>query len=363
MGREKVSWIARKGRLIFVAGVGAAIVVAPSGLRAASTTVMAESVDQYNACFPGADTFFRVADAQGFLNNMMSPGTMWTQGANWQNGNVWDTDFTDQDIGQFGNDTNNFDAPGLAFSMFAGHGNCEDTTTQFCTSSSQCVTPAHNWQFNPGYCISGPDRSRAACVYDSPRHLYTCGNNDQLNHRVDYSSGAVALGESSNSGAWRRAGTNGGTNFAIFDISCAVRPNLQNWEVWNTFGGMHNLATLMPTDTHSDAWDSSERGSLFAAYYTANPYSAPGVAWQSMINSVPSTEGATCDNVGGYHGFAGCGANIVISLASTASVASWMNQYQNWIDVSSDGNDSTAGSSMKYSYVCNYDCVTYPPVL
>jgi hypothetical protein len=355
-----------KKTAVALSAVGLVLILTPGRGFCTSTGIIIESVNSYNSCHPGADLFGRIADAEGFLSGMTPSGSPWWTFADYQNADVWDKDFVDTDLYSLGDDNVSFDAPGLAFSMFAGHGNCEDATSQSCTTSSQCTNPGTG-QSLPGVCLAGPNRAAATCVYNTPRHLYTCGSNDiYSDHRVDYSTGPVALGEDANSGAWRGAGTNGGTNFAIFDISCAVRPAQEVNEVWNLFGGLHNLATLMPTNGHSDAVDSTERGSLFAGFWHANPNSSVAQSWVSVINSVPSTEGSTCDNQGGFHGFSGCGANIVISVAKDQRGANWENHNQTWTGtngVSNDANDPVAAGYMQWTYICNYDCSTYPPVL
>jgi hypothetical protein len=350
--------------------LSALILSVPLWSRAsASTLVLTESVDQYNACFPGADTNFRVADAEGFLNGMTNPsGSPWHPlglgGGDWRNPDVWDRDFVDSDINSAGDDNIGFDQLGLAFSMFAGHGNCEDATSQSCTHSYNC-NHAGSGQTYPSRCLAGPNRATATCVYNTPRHLYTCGSNDAFSHKVDYSSGQVVFGESSNSGPWRGAGTNGGTNFVILDISCAARPGLEIYNLGNMFGGVHNIATLMPTNGHSDTWDSSERGSLFAACWAMNPNQSVAHCWESMINSVPSTEGTTCDGQGGFHGFGGCGANLTMQIAPTLAKAKWLHDTESWNDVANDVNDQTGSlnGTQLWGYVCNYNCAQFPPEL
>jgi hypothetical protein len=189
-----------------------------------------------------------------------------------------------------------------------------------------------------------------------------CSTNDAFGHFVNYSDGNVRWGESSISGSWGGAGTNGGINFGVLDVSCGIRAGLEADGLWNAYAGVHNIATIMPTTWDSDTADTPDRGPQFAARWRANPNSSIADSWAVMLNDV--TGGASCNGTSsGSHGIFGCGANWVAALAESQSFAEWQNGTESWISAQDDNNDSFGASYMAWIYLCNYDCTTNPPVI
>jgi len=283
--------------------------------------------------------------------------------ANWKDNDAWDRDLYDSDLLSGADDNALFDQVGASISFYSGHGVCDDvpnggTTVSSCTTSSQCTGPGSG-QTGPGVCTKGPNRTTGTCLYRTARQAILCSTNDGFGHFVDYSDGDVALGESTVSGAWRGAGTNGGVNFAALDISCGIRPGLEVQGMWNAFGGIHNIATVMPTTFDSDTADVPDRGPQFAARWRANPNSSIAVSWTSTLNS--ATGGGSCNGTtSGNHGIFGCGANWVASLAESQSWAQFLNGTESWIQNQDDGNDTFGAVYMAWIYTCNYDCNTNP---
>ena len=333
--------------------------------NATSNGIIGESIDLYSPCNIFPDLVNDKANVEGFLNNMPANGTTsWPVWADWtDNGNCWDADFVDSDLFASGDDNVSFDPPGAAIAMYSGHGVCNDfpTPDQSCTASAQCTNPGTGMS-NPGSCTKGPNVAQGMCIYTAPREIVTCDTtNDKFGHHVDYSDGATALGESTNSGAWAGAGTNGGINFAILDISCGVRPGHVTQGLGLAFAGVHNIATCMPTTAHADTTDSALRGTNFAARWKSNKNSSIAMSWTAMMNDMPWTEGLSCNGTTkGYHGYAGCGANLVASLAQDTTTAYFLNGTESWVQAQSDTNDPTAGAVMAWIWICNYDCSANP---
>jgi hypothetical protein len=342
-----------------------------------SNIIVGESVNSYSPCGLN-DLSNRITNTQGFLNGMPAgSGITWSVLASWTNDEVWDRDFIDSDRSMTADDNSTFDAPGNAISMFSGHGLCDDYPVdsqghpidQHCSTSSQCTNPGTGnfgmVQTNPGSCTRGPSVDHGTCIYTAPRFISTCSSEDTFSGLADYSDGLVSLGESSNSGGWNGAGTNGGTNFVILDLSCGVRPGHEVQGLWNAFAGVHNIATLMPTTYLADAIDSPSRGAKFSARWRANSNSSIALSWVYVINDMSISEGTSCGtpnwrNPTGARGFAGCGANWAASVAQDFDHAQTLNRVETWIGAQNDANDATGAGWMTWTYVCNYDCSQFP---
>ena len=112
----------------------------------ANTGINAEGVSDYSYArssgeYPFAPDIQGAAEASGFYSGMMTSGSGWTAGSFFTNLGVFDTDFLDPDVaGGFtgDNDTNNFDTSTAAIGFFSGHGTCDDSTQNACTTTSQC---------------------------------------------------------------------------------------------------------------------------------------------------------------------------------------------------------------------------------
>src|SRR5450432_763292 len=157
----------------------------------------------------------------------------WTDGARFVDPDAWDRDWMDSDKISGGDDNSVTDQPSTAIAMYSGHGSCNEWTTQTCTHSSACTSPGAG-QSAPGAC-SGVLFPR--CNYFVPRTANLCGSGDAFGHQANLSSGNARFGESTPSGGWAGAGTNGNVNMVIMDISCGGTPGQEVNEYWNAFAG------------------------------------------------------------------------------------------------------------------------------
>ncbi len=135
--------------------------------------------------------------------------------------------------------------PGTAISYFTGHGFCNDgcsSPQQSCTTTAACKTPnAAAGQSLPASCRFSP-LDKARCCYMADRSAATSGQYDVNGGRVNYTSGPIRWGEQSQtSGGWAQAGTDGGTNLVVLDISCGHPADLlvsgaPQCGIWRTYG-------------------------------------------------------------------------------------------------------------------------------
>jgi hypothetical protein len=353
------------------------VMVGWSTFPLAGNGIMGESVDDYgNGVCADMDLHHNVENVNGFLSNMTSgSGVTWPIVNNWQNTNVWDSDLVDSDVSASGGDLFNYDRGNspMGIAMFSGHGFCKDydflcntMPSHCCAHASDCTTPQTYSPYNqslPGVCTKGPDvpaGKTGFCLYNRARIPVTCGSNDVFGHKPPITS-LARLGESPNSGGWKGAGTNGGINFAIMDISCGLRPGLELAEIGPLFAGVHNYATVIVTTALSDTNDSADRGIMFAKQWQMHPGSSIAWSWAVSINSMSMTDGFPCGNgPNGFHGISGCGAHWVGSLGETYSKVQFLNTSETWVQAQNDANDATGAAFWIYTYICNYDCVTFP---
>jgi hypothetical protein len=277
-----------------------------------------------------------IANGDGFIQQMTAAGSGWSLTDRDVDSQVDDIDFVDA-----GNmDTLNFDQPGTAISYFTGHGTCSPygaNPPQPCTSTQGCTNPVPGTT-PPGSCKFGPG-DISQCVYLSNRALFTDSYGDRSNGRVDYSGGTVHWGESSNAGAWAAAGTDGGTNLAVLDISCGVLPTFWVQQLRPAMAGIHMLATIMPVT--GDTANVSDRGSAFGGSWAANPEGAVSQAWLTTMNSIPGS------------GINGGGCNFVIAFDNTAQRA-MQKLNEDWNDLKNDGWDAQGSNFLAARWLCNW---------
>lgn len=309
-----------------------------------SNGLVVESVDNYSLR-NGPSLSNSIANGDGFIKGMTMQGSPWSLTTRWTDLNVWDTDFLDPDLKTaVGDDVNNFDKPGTAISYFTGHGFCTDgcSTQQSCTTTGSCKTPATGvGERFPASCRFSPlDQPR--CCYMTDRMAATSGQFDAKNGVVNYSSGSIRWGESQDSGAWAQAGTNGGTNLVILDISCGILPTFWYEALKNAAAGVHMVATLLIAG--GDTANVSDRGAAFAKMWAANPQGSVSQAWLDTMTVLPLSEGR------GINGF---GCNIMVAMdQSLDSVNQKMNE--SWVDLRNDSNDAKGNSWYSARWQCNY---------
>jgi len=341
-----------------------------------STGVTMEAVDHYHDPVNRPDIVC-IAEADNFRNGLLNAsGTIYTAGHRFPDDSVFDGDFFDKDKTGASLDLDyiNFDDPvdGLAYVCL--HGDCSDRTNQTCTSSSQCTSPAAGQRL-PGKCIGNgpPNNATGWCAYLTNRRMYN-GILASNTHGgvIDYTSGNVRWGESTNSGTWAGAGTNGGINFGLLSNSCGVRPGLEVDELIPLFAGMTVLGIVEPFTRNNplaDDVDAPARGTALSNAYKTNPAGSIGHAWADSIVGIPQNDGKDCPlqgssyTYGGGHGMDGCGAQLTFTVDGQASYTYWNRDTENWNDAINNNNDSVGNGYWAGLWHCNYDCNTYHGVI
>jgi hypothetical protein len=326
-----------------------AVAVLVADANAQSTGIVVESVNDYGACCSLANS---IANGDGFMNGMVFPGSRWHLNARWTDGSVYDTDFVDPDINSSGADLANFDMPGTAVSYFTGHGiTAHGCSTQGCTTTSACMTPnTAAGERMPASCRFSPfDIPR--CCYMVDRAAVTNGSGDQFNGIVNYTGGAIRWGESPQAGPWAGAGTNGGTNLVVLDISHGILPTFWTQTLVNANAGVQLIATIMTAG--GDTANVADRGPTFASFYRANEFARVSQSWLDTMNALPASEGSSCPGGGGGHGFNGCGCNIIVGMdINQARADGSMNE--GWVHLADDSNDALGNQFAAVRWQCNY---------
>ena len=346
---------------------GATLLVAlcaPRTAYAQSTTYLTESVNNYG----GNNLPNSIANGEGFRSNINGGVVGFTSGADWQDQNVYDRDFVDNNLNGLGLDSIEFDPPGTAISYFTGHGTSDDgfpTPPQLCQGSGNtfCLANANPWGTGVGTCRHQPGQGSVSlgtaygyCAYATDRIIVTHGGGDVFNGWIDYSTGSlVAFGESPSSGSWRGAGTNGGTNVAVLDLSNGMEPGFAAQNLIRAFAGVHMIATLMPTG--GDTGNVSDRGSWFSAFYKSNANNGVASSWIETTILMPN-EGQACGTNGvtngGYGGFNGCGCNVVSAAGATSSEVS-SHLAENWHNITDDTRDGKSAAWFGTTWICNFN--------
>jgi len=265
-------WVERRRALSLLALLGCGL-LPDCECKPRSVGLVVESVDNYSLR-NGPSLSNSIANGDGFISGMTGPSSPWQLTARWTDTQVWDTDLLDHEANAIGNDHQFFDRPGTAISYFTGHGSCTDgcSVAAPCTSTSSCTTPnGAADERAPRTCRYSPfDAPR--CCYMTDRMALTSGGSDQNQGQVNYTSGPVRFGESATAGGWAGAGTNGGTNLVVLDISCGILPPFWYEALKNAAAGVHLLATIMVAG--GDTANISDRGSPSRACGRPTPTAA-----------------------------------------------------------------------------------------
>jgi hypothetical protein len=298
-----------------------------------------------------------IANGDGFSQGMLFAGSRFHLTARWTNGAVYDTDFVDPEINAQGKDVAYFDHAGTAISYFTGHGITTDGChpDKPCTTTSACKTFDPNaGESMPGSCRFSPmDKPR--CCYMVDRNLVTHSPFDKFRGYLNYSNGPIRWGESPQSGGWAGAGTNGGANLVVLDISHGILPPFWYQTLQNANAGVQMIATMMTAG--GDTANVADRGATFATFYRQNENNKVSTSWLDTMPALPANEGQSCPDVGlgagGFHGFNGCGCNIITAMDSTVKRAQQaMNE--SWVTLANDSNDALGNQAMWVLWHCNY---------
>lgn len=336
-----------------------------------------EGVGDYALIFPdGHANIYGDWDAYNFSQRMGGISGWVIAGEEWENNDVWDTDFMDTDRpvtdtqlpGITGQDNIWFDAPGENFSFASMHGTCQPYDyTKTCLTASDCASKCLS---SEGTCVcsriplsyNDPTHYPGFCVPSKKAFLFTSSTNDTPAHGTyyRYNIKQIALGENSQSGGWGGAGTNGGTAAAYFVNSCAAEPYWWQNDLRPIFAGLIELGVIMPVAGYADPIAYNGRGDMLGYLVQQNQNQAIYTVWHNQLTNTPNGCGCQGTSTGGYGGICGCGANLSVVYSNTgANAQSWMNLLS-WNTVKTTLHQ-TAGNAATYALIrCNYDCNTYP---
>jgi hypothetical protein len=339
----------------FVVLVGS---VLPTGASAQfSTDIIVESVNNYGGtnCNP-PNLCNSIANGDGFMQGMVFPGSRWRSGARYTDTAVYDTDFADPTADSRGKDQTYFDRGGRAVAYFTGHGiGDHGCSTIACTSTSQCTRPGTATGGGvprlPGSCRFSPMDAPRCCYMVDRKAVTFSPAEDKFGGLINYTGGPIRWGESPQSGGWAGAGTDGGANLVVLDISHGVLPTFWAHTFVRANAGVQLIATMMTAG--GDTAIVADRGKTFATFYRANENARVSDSWVQTMNSLPANEGNLCPGGGGGHGFNGCGCNIIIGMDQTPQRAQ-ESLGEGWVNLSNDANDALGNQFYSARWVCNY---------
>lgn len=326
---------------------------------AQSTEVIVESVTDYG---PGDQLVNSISNGDGFMQGMVFPGSRWLAGARYTNSAVYDTDFVDRTVDSRGSDQWFFDRGGRAFAYFTGHGIADHGCSMVpCQTTATCTNPntatGGGIARLPGTCRFSPMGAPTCCYMVDRQAVTFSPNEDRFGGLVNYTGGPIRWGESPESGAWAGAGTDGGANVVVLDISHGVLPTFWYQTFRQASAGVQMIATMMTAG--GDTSNVPDRGATFAAFYRANERSKVSESWVQTMNSLPAGEGSGCPSVppGGGHGFNGCGCNIIIGMDISLARAKGALD-EGWVNVVNDSNDAFGNQFYAARWICNYPVPT-----
>jgi hypothetical protein len=184
------------------------------------------------------------------------------------------------------------------------------------------------------------------------RAAVTHGSGDRFNGIVNYTGGPIRWGESA-SRSWAGAGTNGGTNLVVLDISHGILPTFWAHTLVRANAGVQLIATLMTAG--GDTANVSNRGSTLASFYRASENTKVSSSWLDTMNALPANLGSSCPSnpPGGGHGFNGCGCHIIVGMDNSQLRAD-QSMDEGWINLANDSNDALGNQFFTARWLCNY---------
>jgi hypothetical protein len=282
------------------------------------------------------------ADGDGFIRALLTDSTEWKVIGRSEDPDVRDTDFLDKDTW----DSKNFDQPGTAISFFSGHGLTDlygENPPHRCAHSSECTSPPRG-NGARGICKAAGTPGHAPgdtaqCVYYNDRSLLVNGRNDKFGGVANYSGGQAKWGESSYSGGWAGAGTDGGTNLVVLDSSWGVLASFWYEETFRAMAGVHFLATTLPVT--GDYLNDPGRGAAFGKRWAQESGSSVSQAWLAAMNDLPNG------------GFDAGGCHFVITYDNTSERA--LKHFdEDWYDIQNDALDGKGNQIYWARWLCNW---------
>ena len=364
------------GARIFGLALSAALLA--SDADAGVTGVSVYGVSTYApTCVGAADIPNAVPNATGFKSGLLgAANTLWTAGLTRTAGQVVPLDFMDVSRVAGGLDSNStagFDRSGDAIAYYSGHGfDGPSPGNQPCTHSTNCQTPVAQTSM-PGVCAAFPPGflDHGVIVNWQPHCFYSWSHSMALGPpgcgAVSFSSRnatrPVALGEAIGL-TWAGAGTDGGINLAVFDMSFPFYPGLEPGNA-DVFAG---VMLLLGVDAfgHGDTAMVSDRGAFLAFDYALNGMnSVVSNGWYGAeYFEVLEKNGGGCEATSGLPGggINHCGGYTSMSKGATQAQANTLRTAA-WGFITQSSQKPTGAAFASVDRLCNYDCATYPPIL
>ncbi len=310
------------------------------------------------------------------MNGILGGPAGFTVNAVYYDNNVYDVDFLDPNLSNaptpYGDDYEEFDnASNLAISFYQGHGaDMGGTgTTIPCEAKTDC--PASKAQ--PGAIVG---RSGYGSCTKSPMIAAARGGHGEcvytqvntINPTIDVCSagsrnsnhgqlGFMALGENPTNGAWRGAGTDGGTSLALLHMSWGTPIYYPATGLASAFAGLHLLGDVMIANGDINGGDSGWGGAV-ASLYTANP--SLSIAQQFVGLVASDMTGLGCNGSGSVPGgINGCGCYIMMTVTTAATYNSTP-LAESWINLRTNDPYQNASTYTWVQYECNYNVAQYP---
>lgn len=339
------------------------VVFFASSVGATSSAVFCEGVSDYSYLYGDhSHDIGGATSAYDFKTGLPSSIYPTSTRTLYTDSSVFDTDIIDTARNSSGQDNYYWDKGGLAVSYFSGHGKCPVSIAPpgWCPANNDTNCPcSYGYQCPSGMqCQVRPD-GNGTCNNENASTLVTSSPGDSNGHAVRYWSGVaeMALGEGSYPINWAGVGTAGGTNIAILNTSCGAQPNYFWYGQRPMFAGVHSVFSQLVV--YGDVSGGYQWGGILASIISANVNAAASTAWFDAMGQV-TVGGAACPGNGGWNGYSGCGANLVVSWAESTSMAYWHVATETWYLGRSDTSDALGNGYAQALLRCNYDCNTYP---
>lgn len=345
----------------------------------AHPAIMTESVNLYDACYgPGYDLASNAAADNLYTTILQYPNTAgFLSDVQYKDQGVYDGDFMDPDLAAhapgYPADTYNFDQSGLGIAFYAGHGAQlpKPNPPIICTNgASQCTqanAPSGTYVGTSGLgsCALSPmsvathGAGKGECQYVQLTTVNptidTCSTGSSNNNHAQF--GYMALGETRATGAWRGAGTNGGTSLALIHMSFSMWTFFPETTWWSMFAGVHLFAANMTSWGDIDG-GAVNYGTDFADDYQTNPYGSVESAYMQIMSV--ETEGSGCVGSGSPNGgFNGCGCNMIMTISSSSTNA-YNAFHENWVALTAEMATQNGSGYWYWNATCNYNTNTYP---